>query len=58
MVNIGGPKESERRLLASVDHALKFQMYKGMVSSIQRKTSSRVCCAYRTIRADKANVTA
>lgn len=68
--NIGGPKASKRKVLASVVHsqllyaapiwhnATHNMKIKQKLSSVQRKMSIRVCSAYRTISTEAVGIIA
>lgn len=60
MPNLGGPKESTRRMLLAVvnsivlygsviwQRAMKKQIYRNILTGVQRKTAIRIASAYRT----------
>lgn len=70
MPNIGGPTSSRRKILATVCHSvilyaapiwggvLRYQKYRNMLISMQRKMAIRVASAYRTISAEAIQVIA
>ncbi|KAJ8912476.1 hypothetical protein NQ315_014576 [Exocentrus adspersus] len=70
MPNIGGPRESKRRLLSSVIHSqilYAAPVWEGIVNnkgltqkltSVQRTMNLRICSAYRTTSADAVGVIA
>jgi len=70
MANVGGPRSSKRKCLASVlssialyaaslwAEALKYEKAKAMLNSVDRCAATRICLAYRTISTEAACVIA
>lgn len=70
MPNLGGPKSSNRRILANVAHsiilyaapvwsrALQWNKYKNLLARVQRRMALRICCGFRTMSTDTALILA
>lgn len=68
MANVGGPSQSSRKLLASVtqsvamyaapvwSESLKKKSYSRQLKSLFRLSSLRICCGFRTVSHEAANV--